>query len=160
MQSENTQLSPGELTLEQAVKLIKADTPSKATVDLDWMANNIDYIREFNNFRIPLARNATPEEIAERKLIRAQHPGYRVSPITVTNKEAYVKVVDVYTKETLKKVIREAFRDHTKRELEVDKVHNKTTVFDPEHNTQARVQVSKNPNTAKGEDLGSGEVTK
>ena len=160
MQSKNTQLSPGELTLEQAVELIKKDTPSEATIDLTWMANNIDYIREFNNFRIPLARNATAEEIAERKKMRAQHPGFIVSPITVTNKDAYVKVVDVYTKETLKRAIKEAYRDHTKRELEVDKVHNKTTVFDPEHNTQARVQVSKNPNTEKGDNLGGGEVTK
>ena len=156
----NPQLAKDELSLEQAVKLIQADTPSKATVDLQWLANNIDYIREFNNFRIPIARNATKEEIAERMEMRRQHPGYRPSAITITNPDAYVRVVDVYTKEALKKVIRDAFRDHTKRELEVDKVYNKTTVFDPEHNTQSRVQKSENPNTQKGEGLGDGEVTK
>lgn len=157
---DNTQLAKDELSLEQATKLIQADTPSNATVDLQWLANNIDYIREFNNFRIPIARNATKEEIAERVEMRRQHPGYRVSPITITNADAYVRVKDIYTKEALKKVIREAYRDHTKRELETDKVHNKTTVFDPEHNTQSRVQSGKNEGTKKGEDLGNGEVTK
>lgn len=156
----NPQLAKDELSLEQAVKLIQADTPSKATVDLQWLANNIDYIREFNNFRIPIARNATKGELAERMEMRRQHPGYRISPITITNSDAYVRIVDIYTKETLKKAIREAYRDHTKRELEVDKVYNKTTVFDPEHNTQSRVQVGKNEGTKKGEGLGNGEVTK
>lgn len=157
---ENNQLSRGEITLDQAIKLIQADTPSKATVDLQWLANNVDYIREFNNFRIPIARNATQAEIKERMKMRREHPGYRVSPITITNSDTYVKVVDVYTKEALKKVIREAYRDHTKRELETDKVHNKTTVYDPENNTQSRVQKGNNEGTKKGEDLGDGEVTK
>lgn len=157
MQPNNTQLPNGFIAMDQAIELIKKDTPSQATVDLDWMANNIDYIQEFKNFQIPLARNATQEEIDAQKQERLQHPGMRIRPIVITEK-AYVQINDVYEKEALKRAIRMAYKSHTGREVNVDKVHNKTTVFDPEHNSNSRPMVSKYENTEKGADLGRGEV--
>lgn len=157
MQPNNTQLPNGFITIDQAIELIKKDTPSQATVDLDWMTNNIDYIQEFKNFQIPLARNATQEEIDAQKQERLLHPGMRIRPIVITER-AYVQINDTYEKEALKRAIRMAYKDHTGREANVDKVHNKTTVFDPEHNSNSRPMVSKYKNTEKGEDLGRGEI--
>ena len=157
MQPNNVQLPNGFISLEKAIELIEKDTPSEATVDLDWMTNNIDYVQEFKNFQIPLARNATQEEIDKQMKERLIHPGIKIRPIVITER-AYVQINDTYEKEALKRAIRLAYKSHTGKDANIDKVHNKTTVFDPEHNTMSRPMVSKYQNTEKGASLGSGVV--
>ena len=140
MQPQNGQLSPGFITIDEAINLINKDTRDVATVDLAWMANNIDYINEFKNFQIPL--------------MYSDANGYAHK-----KGETYVYVATAYEKESLKHAIREAYKNRTGRDADVNSVHNKTTVYDPEHNTSAKVMESPNPNTQKGEGLPTtGEV--
>jgi len=140
MQPQNGQLSPGFITIDEAINLINKDTRDKATVDLAWMANNIDYINEFKNFQIPL--------------MYSDEQGYAHK-----KGETYVYVATAYEKETLKHAIRQAYLKRTGKEANVDAVHNKTTVYDPEHNTTAHITKSPNPNTQKGDGLPTvGEV--
>lgn len=157
MQPQNGQLSKGFITLEEAINLINKDTREKAALDLDWMAKNIDYIQEFKNFQIPVARNATEAEIKERM---AKFPGRRPSPITRLE-PLYVYIASVYEKETLKHAIREAWKSRVGKELTEIKTKNRTTVYDPDHNTlgQGRaIQSNPNPQTQPGQDLGRGEI--
>lgn len=140
MQPQNGQLSPGFITIDEAINLINKDTRDKATVDLAWMANNIDYINEFKNFQIPL--------------MESDEKGYAHK-----KGKAYVYVATAYEKETLKHAIRTAYKNRTGRDANVDAVHDRTTVYDPEHNTTAHIKSSPNPNTQKGEGLPTtGEV--
>lgn len=157
MQPQNGQLSKGFITVEEAIKIINKDTREKATVDLDWMAKNIDYIQEFKNFQIPVARNATEEEIKE---FINKFPGKKPSPITRLE-PLYVYISGSYEKETLKHAIREAWKSHVGKELKEVKTKNKTTVYDPDNNTLGQgsaIQVNPNPQTKAGDDLGRGEA--
>lgn len=136
----NGQLAPGFITIDEAINLINKDTRDKATVDLDWMANNIDYVNEFKNFQIPL--------------MDSDERGY-----AYRKGEAYVYVATAYEKEVLKHAIREAYRNRTGREANVDKVHDRTTVYDPENNSASKIVTSPHPNTEKGATLPTtGEV--
>lgn len=140
MQPQNGQLSPGFITIDEAVKLIKKDTRKNATVDLAWMANNIDYINEFKNFQIPL--------------MKSDEKGYAHK-----NGRVYVFVANSYDKEILKHAIRVAYKTRTGVEANVDAVHDRTTVYDPEHNTSSHIKKSPHPNTEKGAALPTeGEV--
>lgn len=139
MQPQNGQLSPGFITIDEAINLINKDTRDKATVDLEWMARNIDYINEFKNFQIPLMD--TNERGAYKK------------------GEAYVYVATAYEKEVLKHAIRSAYKNRTGNDANVDAVHDRTTVYDPEHNTTSHIKSSPHPNTEKGAGLPTtGEV--
>ena len=136
----NGQLSPGFITIDDAIALINKDTRNKATVDLAWMANNIDYINEFKNFQIPL--------------MESDERGYAHK-----KGETYVYVATAYDKELLKHAIREAYKARTGQDANVDKVRNRTTVYDPEYNTGSKITTSPSPNTEKGAALPmSGEV--
>lgn len=155
MQPQNGQLSKGFVPVEQAIKIIQKDRRDKAAVDLDWLALNRHFIQEGKNFRIPLARNATQEEIAAFK---AKFPGRRPSPIVITG-SVNVYIAGTYEKEILKQAIREMYKKNAGRELSrEDEVHNKTTVQDDEHNAGARIKSNPNPSTKAGEELGEGET--
>lgn len=155
MQPQNGQLSKGFIPVEKAVELIKKDTRSKATVDLDYMVKNIHYIQDNKNFRIPLARNATKEDI---EAFKEKFPGKRPRPITIVG-SVYVYVATPYEKELLKEAIRKAFKDHTDRDIDVNgKTYSKTTVQDDEHNAGSRLMANPNPTTKAGDDLGKGET--
>lgn len=155
MQPQNGQLSKGFIPVEKAIELIKKDTRDNATVDLDFMVKNIHYIQDNKNFRIPLARTATKEDI---EAFRAKFPGKRPSPIVIVG-SVYVYISSAYEKESLKEAIRKAFKEHTNRDLDVNgKTYNKTTVQDDEHNSGARLMANPNPTTKAGDDLGKGET--
>lgn len=158
MQPATGQLSNGFITIPEAIKIINSDKREDAAVDLDWMAKNIDWIQEFKNFKIPVARNITEEEIKD---FMEKHPGKRPPAITLLE-PLYVYVASVYEKETLKHAIKEAWKARVGRELADIKTKNKTTVYDPEHNTLAQggtaIQFNPNPTTKAGDDLGRGET--
>ena len=140
MQPQNGKLSKGFIPVEQAIALINKDTRDEATVDLDWMANNRDYIQDNKNFRIPLMKSD------KRKI--AHHIG-----------SVYVYISSSYEKEALKQAIREAFKKRTNRELDVNgKTYNKSTVQDDEYNAGARIVNNPNPTIKSGDDLGNGDT--
>lgn len=143
MQPQNGQLSPGFIKVEDAINLIKQDTRDNATLDLDWMTKNIHYINENKNFRIPLMKSDA------NKI--AHHDG-----------STYVYIKDSYEKEMLRHAIRTAFRERTGRDINPEgTTHNKTTVYDPEHNTLSQggaIQTNPNPTTKLGDNLGNGEA--
>lgn len=128
MQPQNGQLSPGFITIDEAIKLINKDTRNKATVDLAYMVRNIHYIQEFKNFRIPL--------------MESDEHGYAHK-----KGSTYVFIASSYEKEILKHAIRDAFKKRTGEDVNENSVHNKTTVYDPENNTlNAGKAIQKNPN--------------
>lgn len=155
MQPQNGQLSKGFIPVQQAIKLIQKDTRDDAVVDLDYLANNISYIQDNKNFRIPLVRNANEDDI---KAFKAKYPGIRPRP-TVRVGSANVYIASAYEKEILRQAIKDAFKERTNREIASEgRTYNKTTVQDDENNAGARLMNNPNPTTKAGDDLGRGET--
>ena len=56
-------LPNGFITVDEAVALINSDTRDDAKVDTQYLVSHIDWIEEAHNFRIPLVRLTTKEEL-------------------------------------------------------------------------------------------------
>lgn len=128
----------GFITIEEAVTLINSDTRSDAKVDTKWLVSHIDWIEEKHNFRIPLMKTT-----ADKKTI---HTGSK-----------FVEVLDDYDKATLKRAIRNHYRDMVGHEYEAPVVRATSTVADDEVGSGVRPRKSK-PIAKEGAIIGTGET--
>ena len=128
----------GFLSLEDAVALINSDSRSDAKVDTKWLVSHIDWIEEAHNFRIPLLKTTSDKKI-------------------VSCGSKYVEVLGGYEKETLKRTIRNHYRDMVGHEYESPKVHAVSSVVDDEVSAGARPRKSK-PIAKEGQAIGTGET--
>lgn len=107
-------LSPGFVTVDEAVKLIKSDTRQNPVVDMDYLVGHIIWIEAKHNFRIPKIRRLAPDEIyttKRGKVVEYENIG-----------DVYVYIDTNYERELLKKTILDKFRElvgHEYRELGV-----------------------------------------
>lgn len=129
---------PGFLSLEDAVALINSDSRSDAKVDTKWLVSHIDWIEEAHNFRIPLLKTTSDKRI-------------------VPCGSKYVEVTGGYEKETLKRTIRNHYRDMVGHEYDAPKVHAVSSVVDDEVASGARPRRSK-PIAKEGQAIGTGET--
>jgi hypothetical protein len=129
---------PGFLSLEDAVALINSDSRSDAKVDTKWLVSHIDWIEEAHNFRIPLLKTTSDKRI-------------------VPCGSKYVEVTGGYEKETLKRTIRNHYRDMVGHEYDAPKVHAVSSVADDEVGTGVRPRRSK-PIAKEGQAIGTGET--
>ena len=67
MQPSKNNLSPGFITVDDAVELIKSDTRENPIVDMDYLVAHIVWIEANHNFRIPKIRRLKPEEVHKTK---------------------------------------------------------------------------------------------
>lgn len=149
----NQSLPNGFVTIERAIEVINSDTRKDAKVDTQYLVSHLKWIEEAHNFRIPLLRNATPEEIEEmRKNPRLKG---RVRS-TVPNGDLYVEVDTVYHAEMLKEAIKSHYRDMVGQDYQPTNTRGISTVADEEE-TGGAVKVRANtPTTKEGADITSG----
>lgn len=91
---EDTGLRPGFVTVQRAVELIQEDTADNAVVDLQFLVNNIPYMKVKQNYTIRLLKT-TPEKKVER------------------NGSVYVTLMNEYEKQILLKAIQDAYVERT-----------------------------------------------
>lgn len=151
MQPSNNNLSPGFITVEDAVELIKSDTRENPVVDMDYLVAHIVWIEANHNFRIPKIRRLSPEEVRKTKrgkVIEYENIG-----------DAYVYLATNYEKEFLKKTILDKFKELVGREYKEAGVRARSTVADDAQG-KAAVQPRNNakPIAKEGAVIGGGEV--
>ena len=151
MQPSNNNLSPGFITVDDAVELIKSDTRENPVVDMDYLVAHIVWIEANHNFRIPKIRRLAPEEIRKTKrgkVIEYENIG-----------DAYVYLATNYEKELLKKTILDKFKELVGREYKEAGVKARSTVADDAQG-RAAVQPRNNakPIAKEGAVIGGGEV--
>ena len=137
MQPNRQQLNPGFVTIEDAIKLIQSDKRNDAKVDLQFLVNNIPYMRVKGVYNI-------------RKLK------------TVNNKverdgEVYVTLYTQYDLEILKRAIQDAYSARTGIQFNPESVgvNYVSSVIDQEKN-----QMSGRPQTGGDPVLQPNEIIK
>ena len=146
-------LPNGFITVEEAVALINSDTRDDAKVDTQYLVSHIDWIEEAHNFRIPLVRLSTKEEI---EAIMKRYPGRRPNGLTRLGSKT-VTINTAYEKELLKQTIRKHYKEMAGREYEAPVVRGLSSVSDEETGGGA-VKPRRSKTIAKeGETIGSGQ---
>lgn len=145
-------LPNGFITVEEAVALINSDTRDNAVVDTQYLVSHIDWIEEAHNFRIPLVRLATKEEI---QAIMKRYPGRRPNGLMSLGSKT-VTIQTAYEKEYLKQAIRNHYKEVAGRDYAAPTVRATSTVSDEETSGGA-VKPRRSKSIAKeGETIGSG----
>lgn len=146
-------LPNGFITVEEAVALINSDTRDDAKVDTQYLVSHIDWIEEAHNFRIPLVRLSTKEEI---EAIMKRYPGRRPNGLTRLGSKT-VTINTAYEKELLKQTIRKHYKEMAGRDYEAPLVRGLSSVSDEETGGGA-VKPRRSKTIAKeGETIGSGQ---
>lgn len=151
---ESKTFPKGFVSVDEAVELIKSDTRDDAKVDIEQMVASLKFLEEQHNFRIPLVRLATKEDLEE---FRKRYPGKRhrglvdlgsVNAVVRTSLEKY----------KLKAAIVEHFQELSGREFEEALVKSITTVNDQETGGGVMPRKSKKSVAKVGDTIGSGEI--
>lgn len=151
MQPSTTQLSPGFITVDEAVKLIQSDTREHPVVDMDYLVSRIKWIETAHNFRIPKIRMLKEDEIYRTK--RGKVIDYEVTG------NAYIYIATNFEKELVRKTILDKFRELVGREYKEETVRAMSTVADDAQG-KAAVQPRSNtkPIAREGSTISSGET--
>lgn len=148
----NNPLPKDFIDINEAVALINSDKRDDAKVNTQWMAEHIDHIEEYRNFRIPLVRFATESEI-EKKM--RMYPGRRPSYLVDIGSK-WVHINTSYEKELLKETIRKHFRDTSGRDFIKSNTRGVSTVMDEETGSNERPRRTKKTIAKEGETIGAG----
>lgn len=146
-------LPNGFITVEEAIALINSDTRDDAKVDTQYLVSHIDWIEEAHNFRIPLVRLATKEEIEK---IMKRYPGRRPNGLISLGSKT-VSINTAYEKEYLKQAIRNHYKEVAGREYEAPTVRGLSTVADEEQSGGAAKPRRSKTIAKEGETIGSGQ---
>lgn len=151
MQPSTTQLSPGFITVDEAVKLIQSDTREHPVVDMDYLVSRIKWIETAHNFRIPKIRMLKEDEIYRTK--RGKVIDYEVTG------NAYIYIATNFEKELVRKTILDKFRELVGHEYKEETVRAMSTVADDAQG-KAAVQPRNNakPIAREGSTISSGET--
>lgn len=116
MQPTNQQLNPGFVTIEDAIKLIRSDKRDDAKVDLQFLVNNIPYMRVKGVYNI-------------RKLKTTNGKVER-------DGEVYVTLYTQYDLEILKRAIQDAYSERTGIQFNTENVgvNYVSSIIDQEKN--------------------------
>lgn len=90
----NSGLMPGFITVERAIELIKEDSRDKAVVDLQFLVNNIPYMKVKQNYNIRLLKTDDKGKV-------------------VRNGTVYVTILNEYDKQILLRAITDAYNERT-----------------------------------------------
>lgn len=122
MQPSTTRLSPGFITVDEAVKLIQSDTREHPVVDMDYLVSRIKWVETAHNFRIPKIRMLKQEEVYRNKR------GKIIDQETVGN--VYIYIATNFEKELIRKTILDKFRELVGHEYREQTVRAMSTVAD------------------------------
>ena len=146
----NTNLPPGYMPVEDAVKIIQSDTRENPVVDMDYIVNKTIWIETNHGFRIPKVRRLKPEEVYRTKrgkIIEYEHTG-DINVFIETN----------YQKELLKKTIFDKFRELVGHEYKEAGVRAMSTVADDAQGRDAVRPRANKPIAKEGANIGGGET--
>lgn len=135
----NTNLTPGFISVEDAIKLIQSDTRQNPVVDMDWLVAHVVWLDKngpAHNFRIPKIRRLAADEIrtnAYGKTIEYEQTG-----------SVYVAINKPLENELLKDAILSKYRELVGHEYKTRTVKAVTTVAD---DAQGRAAVQPRTNT-------------
>ena len=149
MQQDNN-LSPGFSTVDEAVALIKSDTKENPVVDMDYIVNKTVWIETNHNFRIPLVKRLSRDEIYKTRrgrIVEYEHTG-----------DMYVYIATNFEKELLKKTIFDKFRELVGHEYREAGVRATSTVADDAQGRDAVRPRSNKPIAKEGAIIGGGET--
>lgn len=151
MNPATNQLSPGFVTVDEAVALIKTDTRENPVVDMDYLVGHIVWIETRHNFRIPKIRMLKPEDVRRTKrgkIIEYENIG-----------DVYVYIDTNFEKELLKKTILDKYKELVGHEYKELGVRARSTVADDAQG-KAAVQPRNNtkPIAKEGAVISGGEV--
>lgn len=140
----NQPLPAGFIPLEEAIALIKADKRDDATVDLQFLVNNVPFLKKKGTYNIRLLKTVKDEATGQNK--------------TVRNGTVYVFLPTEYDVQVLYRAIKEAYEERTKIALADDVeealgVNRLTTAIDEEKGMGERVRVNTESRTKKGADI-------
>lgn len=93
MQNDTT-LQPGFVTVQRAIELIQEDTRENAVVDLQFLVNNIPYMKVKQNFNIRLLKTTS-----DKKVVR--------------NGSVMVTLMNEYDRQILLRAIQDAYNTRT-----------------------------------------------
>jgi len=133
-------LPKGFISIEEAVQLINSDTRASAKVDTKWLVSHIDWIEDNHNFRIPLMKTTDKGEV-----------------VKIGSK--YVEIRNAYERETIKKAIRDHYRDMVGRDYAAPTVKSVSTVADEEESGGNVTPRRRKPIAKEGAIVGTGETT-
>lgn len=139
---QNSQpLPPGFVTIEDAIALIKADRRDNAVVDLQFLVNNLPYLRTKGHYNIRLLKTVEGEKSGGKKVVR--------------NGSVNVFVATDYDKQILQRAIVDAFKERTTIELDVDNpgVNHITSTVDEEKGGTAQVRPNMEASTKAGDTI-------
>ena len=149
--SPNNNLSPGFITVDEGVALIKSDSRENPVVDMDWLISRKKWIEVAHNFRIPKIRRLKPEEI---------HPNRRGRLVEYENVgEANVYIATAFEKELLRKAIEDKYRELMGREYKETIIRATSTVADDAQGRDAVRPRANKPIAQEGASIGGGTVT-
>lgn len=148
---DNSQLSPGFITVDEGCELIKSDTRKDPVVDMDYLVSHTVWIEANHNFRIPKIRRLKPEEVYKTKrgkIVEYENIG-----------DAYVYIATNFEKELLKKTILDKYRELVGKDYKELGVKARSTVADDAQG-KAAVQPRNNtkPIAKEGTIIGGGET--
>lgn len=139
----NQPLPPGFIPVEDAIALIRADKREDATVDLQFLVNNLPYLQTKHNYNIRRLKTVTDEKTGQRGTVRAG--------------TSYVHIATDYDREILRRAIQEAFEARTSIKLREDAtgVNKVSTMLDYESgNTMGKPRLDTSSVGAKeGDDI-------
>lgn len=151
MNPATNQLSPGFVTVDEAVALVKTDTRENPVVDMDYLVGHIVWIETRHNFRIPKIRMLKPEEVRRTKrgkIIEYENIG-----------DVYVYIATNFEKELLKKTILDKYRELVGHEYKEIGVRARSTVADDAQGKAAvQPRVNTKPIAKEGSTISSGET--
>lgn len=133
--SPKNNLSPGFVTIDEAVELIKSDTRQNPVVDMDYLILKKKWIETAHNFRIPRVRRLAPQDVYRTK--RGKIVEYE------TIGEVNVYVATNFDKELLIKTINDKYRELVGHEYKEINTRAMSTVAD---DAQGRDAVRPRPN--------------
>lgn len=150
MSPTKSQLSPGFIEVEDAVKLIKSDTRENPVVDMDYLIEHIKWIETAHNFRIPRVKRLKPEEVyttRRGKVVEYEEIG-----------EVNIYISTNFEKELVKKTIYDKYRELVGHEYQKDTIKAYSTVADDAQGRDAVRPRANKPIAKEGQSIGSGET--
>lgn len=149
--SSNNTLSPGFISVDDAVKLINSDSREDPKVDVQYLMDNLRWIDVQRNVRIPKLRRLAEDEVYRTphgKLVQIERTG-----------SANVAVTSAYERELLKETIRNKFKELAGEEYQEQFVRASSTVADDAQGKEAVRPRTNKPIAEPGSSIGSGEIT-
>lgn len=148
MQPSTNQLSPGFITVDDAVKLIQSDTRENPVVDMDYLVSRIKWVETAHNFRIPKIRRLKPEEVRRTKrgkIVEYENIG-----------DAYIYIATNFEKELIRKTILDKFRELVGHEYTEQAIRAISTVADDAQGRSAVQPRVNKPIAKEGSIIGEG----